>query len=358
MASSYISLPTSILLAVAFLGVDAAFKPPINNTLEQSVETECKTCPYSLCTNKAFYEYNTQVSLVCWTNGAEIDGDTTWLRTTDDCYVTEYDLMDISPVDYQTALSYCGSASEELLLTYDNATVKYDAECNICPDNASCETIKYLSPGTNVTVTCWTANGEALIGDTTWLKTTDNCYVNELHLTEPANRTVLDNCGPIGFVQVRQTDGSAGVAASSSSSAAPANEPMPEPASSSTNTVRNRRHSPARAPTPIAELPLAEAAAGSESALHKRYLINITVGADSAACHSSTASTSAVETRYPLDAIVWMQCYATSNDTSTTMMDGAEQYWYLTTDFCYVREEDFRESLFDQYRFPRCSLFE
>ncbi|KAJ5037244.1 uncharacterized protein L3040_007421 [Drepanopeziza brunnea f. sp. 'multigermtubi'] len=356
MASSYINigLPTSILLAVASLGVDAAFKPPINNTLEQSVETECKTCPYSLCTNKAFYEYDTQVSLVCWTTGAEIDGDTTWLRTSDDCYVTEYDLMDISPVDYQTALSYCGSASEELLLTYDNATVKYDAECNICPDNASCETIKYLRPGTNVTVTCWTADGEAVIGDTTWLKTTDNCYVNELHLTEPANRTVLDNCGPIGFVQVRQTDNTAGVAASSA--AAPANEPMPEPVSSSTSTVRDRRHSPARAPTPIPELPLAEAA-GSESALHKRYLINITVGADSAACHSATASTSAVETRYPLDAVVWMQCYATSNDSSTTM-DRAEQYWYLTTDFCYVREEDFRESLFDQYRFPRCSLFE
>ncbi|KAA8574830.1 hypothetical protein EYC84_004075 [Monilinia fructicola] len=35
-----------------------------------------------------------------------------------------------------------------------------------------------------------------------------------------------------------------------------------------------------------------------------------------------------------------------------------ETYWYLTTDFCYVREVDFWESLFDQYRFPNCALFE
>lgn len=66
----------------------------------------------------------------------------------------------------ETVLSYCGAASEELKLTYDEATVKYDAECNICPDNASCETIKYLSPGTALTTTCWTDDGGPVIGDT------------------------------------------------------------------------------------------------------------------------------------------------------------------------------------------------
>lgn len=71
--ASYITLATLALLAIT---VDtAAFKPPINNTLEQGVATECKTCPYSLCTNKAFYDYNTQVSLVCWTQGTVIDED-------------------------------------------------------------------------------------------------------------------------------------------------------------------------------------------------------------------------------------------------------------------------------------------
>lgn len=66
----------------------------------------------------------------------------------------------------ETDLSYCGKASEEKHLTYDEATVKYDSECNICPDNASCETINYQKPGTDLTVTCWTDDGEAVIDDT------------------------------------------------------------------------------------------------------------------------------------------------------------------------------------------------
>ncbi len=77
--STYISLATSLavgLLTRSVVGAEAAFKPPINNTLESGVETECKTCPYSLCTNKAFYEYDTQVTLLCWTRGTEIGGDT------------------------------------------------------------------------------------------------------------------------------------------------------------------------------------------------------------------------------------------------------------------------------------------
>jgi len=71
----YTSLATSLIVGLLTVGADAAFKPPINNTLEPGVETECKTCPYSLCTNKAFYEYDTPVTLVCWTRGTVIDGD-------------------------------------------------------------------------------------------------------------------------------------------------------------------------------------------------------------------------------------------------------------------------------------------
>jgi hypothetical protein len=66
----------------------------------------------------------------------------------------------------ETDLDYCGEDSEEENLTYDTTTVIYDSECNICPDNGDCATIKYLSPDTEITVTCWTDAGGAVIGDT------------------------------------------------------------------------------------------------------------------------------------------------------------------------------------------------
>lgn len=56
--------------------IKSATKPSINGTLEFGVETECKTCPYTLCTNKAFYGYDTQVTLTCWTEGTSIANDT------------------------------------------------------------------------------------------------------------------------------------------------------------------------------------------------------------------------------------------------------------------------------------------
>lgn len=63
-------------------------------------------------------------------------------------------------------LSFCGPDSEEEHLTFDTTTVEYDSECNICPDNSDCAVIKYLSPGTEVTVTCWTDQERKVIGNT------------------------------------------------------------------------------------------------------------------------------------------------------------------------------------------------
>jgi hypothetical protein len=65
----------------------------------------------------------------------------------------------------ETDLSFCGQASTVKHITYDAATTKYDSECNICPDNADCATIKYLKYGTDITVTCWTDLGEEVIND-------------------------------------------------------------------------------------------------------------------------------------------------------------------------------------------------
>ncbi|KAH7319116.1 hypothetical protein BKA65DRAFT_95143 [Rhexocercosporidium sp. MPI-PUGE-AT-0058] len=346
----YISLATSLLVGLLSVGADAAFKPPINNTLEQGVATECKTCPYSLCTNKAFYDYDTQVSLVCWTRGTVIDGDSTWLRTSDNCYVTQYDLTDYSG-EYETDLSYCGKASEEKHITYDEATVKYDAECNICPDNASCATIKYQKPGTDLTVTCWTNDGEAVIDDTTWVKTTDNCYIAQIHLEEPADKHILDNCGPIGFLQVNYTDTTAAPVEPDERIAKPASA-QAELRGASWSHVQQRAASPEPEPEAL-PVPLPAPLAEASAELHKRYLINITVGEDYAFCHKKPVGSSKVVKKYEFGTGVWMQCY---ESTETTIAN--ETYWYKTTDFCYVREVDFFESLFDQYRFPACSLFD
>ncbi|RAL61783.1 hypothetical protein DID88_002846 [Monilinia fructigena] len=274
----------------------AAFKPSFNNTLERGVATECKTCPYSLCTNQKYYDYDTIVSLICWTTGTVIDGDSTWLRTSDDCYVTQYDLADYAG-EYETDLSFCGQDSTIEHITTAPATTKYNTECNICDDNSSCETIKYLKYGTDIAVTCWTDLGSLVINDSTWLKTTDNCYVAQIGLEEPADKTEIDYCGPVGFLQVNYT-------APVGRSASPLN---PETSHSSL-----AKHSPP----------------SSSSDINKRYLLNITVGEDYARCYETPSSSSRLVKRYEWDHGVWVQ------------------------------EVDFWESLFDQYRFPNCDLFE
>jgi hypothetical protein len=69
------------VLAISATGLDAAVtravKPSINNTVESGMMTECKTCPYSLCTNKAYYGYLAEetVTLTCYTFGDVIGGD-------------------------------------------------------------------------------------------------------------------------------------------------------------------------------------------------------------------------------------------------------------------------------------------
>ncbi|KAF5871816.1 uncharacterized protein Bfra_008840 [Botrytis fragariae] len=312
------SLPAlGFFLALADI-TNAAFKPPFNNTLEKGVATECKTCPYSLCTNKEYYDYDTVVSLICWTTGTAIDGDSTWLRTSDDCYITQYDLADYAG-EYETDLSFCGQDSTIEHITTASATTKYNTECNICDDNASCEVIKYLKYGTDITVTCWTDLGDLVINDSTWLKTTDNCYVAQIGLEEPADKSELDYCGPVGFIQVNYTT---------------PEKRAPSPLNSSKNSHGFlAKHSPP----------------SLSNDLHKRYLLNITVGEDYAPCYST-----------PLQQVNW------SRVMNGIMVFGYNAMWIVSKtqipmrriDFCYVREVDFWESLFDQYRFPNCNLFD
>ncbi|CZR55032.1 uncharacterized protein PAC_04918 [Phialocephala subalpina] len=284
-----------------------------------------------LCTNKAFYDYGTIVGLVCWTHGTKIENDRTWLQTTDACYVTQDDLeayngtceLSFNREDPKQSaklidgcadeadLSYCGKDSEDIHLTLDLAVVKYDTECNLCLDVMDCITLKYLSPDTELIVTCWTDQGEAIAGDKTWLKTSDNCYVAEVGLYEPANKDILDNCGPIGFLQVNWT-----------------------------GSKRDTSRSPKPITLPSLQTP-PPPKIGTD--LKSHYLANITVGEDNAFCHSCANSTCDVVKKYPYKYEVWVQCYVDNLDATNPN----ETYWYETTDFCYVHEGDFEQSLFD-----------
>lgn len=63
-----------------------------------------------------------------------------------------------------TDLAYCGRASEEERLTTEDVTLQYKTECWLCPD-LTCEIAAYLPEDTDLTVTCWTDQGQIVIDD-------------------------------------------------------------------------------------------------------------------------------------------------------------------------------------------------
>lgn len=163
----------------------------------------------------------------------------------------------------------------------------------------------YVSRLTNPSRRNW-VEGEHLTRSSTWLKTTDNCYVSETGLVDSANKDILDNCGPIGFIQLNDTN------------------------------FRKRESLPA-------PVPITPPATGVD--LGSQYLVNLTVGEDFARCYSCPNTTSCDEvTKYPFGHEVFVQCYYDATEAN----NGTYQDWYETTDFCYVREQDFFQSLYDR----------
>lgn len=70
----------------------AEVKPYITTAAEY--DTECKTCPRSLCRNQLYYDYDEIFNATCWTRGTKIMGDRLWLRSEAGCYVTQYDVLE------------------------------------------------------------------------------------------------------------------------------------------------------------------------------------------------------------------------------------------------------------------------
>lgn len=136
----------------------------------------------------------------------------------------------------------------------------------------------------------------------------------------------VEYCGAIGFLQLNytlsttdsETDTEA-VARIGKVSKVAKRSPIPEPV-------------PLALPKPI-----------QETASSANYLINLTVGEDYAYCHTCANSTCGVQQKYGFNETVLMQCYKETDSTNAN-----ETAWYETTDFCWVREVDFWESLYDR----------
>ena len=63
-----------------------------------------------------------------------------------------------------TDLAYCGKESEEQHLTQEDARLRYKTECRICPE-IDCDVVAYLKEDTDLTLTCWTDQGQTIIDD-------------------------------------------------------------------------------------------------------------------------------------------------------------------------------------------------
>lgn len=70
----------------------AEVKPYIASTAEYN--TECKTCPRSLCPNTVYYSTDDTFNATCWTRGTKIIDSNIWLKSEAGCYVTQYDVQE------------------------------------------------------------------------------------------------------------------------------------------------------------------------------------------------------------------------------------------------------------------------
>lgn len=158
-----------------------------------------------------------------------------WYETTDNCYVTEWDIIDGNCTSGELAprgkyaylfscfelklikeptlyldtsvLPYCGKIAE----TYTQGPGKtvYNTECNIIPEfvGETADHTKMYKPEVDLTLTCKTTEGEAVLDNTyvlpgihslagvlqvkhlssNWYKTLSNCYVPEAEI-EPVGK--------------------------------------------------------------------------------------------------------------------------------------------------------------------------
>ncbi|KAJ4416875.1 hypothetical protein N0V82_006514 [Gnomoniopsis sp. IMI 355080] len=284
----------------------------VPSRVEDGIQTECKTCPYSQCTNIAAYEYDQSLNLTCWTRGDAI------VET--------------------NVLPYCGKIAE----TYTQGPGKtvYNTECNIIPEfvGETADHTKMYKPEVDLTLTCKTTEGEAVLDNTNWYKTLSNCYVPEAEI-EPVDAD-LDDCGPIPFMEakMRQPD-------------------VPETDASAPTFARR------------------------DASQNKRWLYLTQMGEDDVGCLAEPNSASKARDTYPFGKYIVVQCATYSDNAAdedqcveddediplplyaliSCSLPLAALIFLLTEDFCWVNDTQTDPQLIDDEerseRYPNCNLF-
>lgn len=297
------------------LRVRQANTTTIASRVEDGIQTECKTCPYELCINHAAYEYNAYMTLTCWTYGDIIVDTNLWLKTTDGCYVTEWDIVEYSG-DYTDTpgFPYCGEIPG--IVSVGSSKTVYNTECNIIPEFVDVnDHIKMYQPEVDLTLTCYTAEGADAMGTTMWYKTTSNCYVPEAQIGTVDIE--LEDCGPIPFMEKKMREA----------------DPPPEPTAPAF-AVRGQ---------------------DGPHSIWKRWLYSTTISDVYSNCYSDPISDSKVTRVYSHGDEVVVQC------ATYGVVPEDYQIYLLTNHFCWVNDSLTSPTLVDDAlraeRYPNCNLF-
>lgn len=338
------SLLLSVLAAPVFasplvetLGAQIKENPShVNGTVEYT--SMCKSCPYELCTNVNIPWGGDLVTLTCWAEGDKIGDTKLWLKTTDNCYISEYDLIEHQG-DFRSELKSCGKVP--LSVTKQPAKVRYLSECKWGYGTSS-ESIKFLGRDVDVSLTCW-ANGAKVLGNTYWYKTTDNCHVSGSGLWGTPDRSKLNNCGPAPGPRINETKRSI-----DSDGPRPVDLPAREDETDDNDGLDEEDH-PDESDYDDDE--------DEETDLSRRWLQPEQIGEEYAPCTKcpgpASASCPQIK-RYEYNQTVVSQCL-TSTEVGFPNGSFVFTNWMLTTDWCYVKGDDFWVPPWDNYRYPRCT---
>ncbi|KAF4632555.1 hypothetical protein G7Y89_g5571 [Cudoniella acicularis] len=299
------SILLQIIFLVPFLNLANAYKSPFNTTLVNGADDYCRATPYYLSPATKDYR-DLSFTLTCWTHSHENltlipsdpkynnitnDDDRIWIKTTDNCYVAEFSLEYNGTA--QEDLPYCGSASERKYEVFLMET-KYVSACIDTPDLYVHYDIQDYKENTEIEAICWTG-GDAELHDTTWIATTDGCFVHEQTLTELPDKSSMPQCYPRGYDPYGKRD------------------VVPAP------------------------LPVLDTSLSRRNEQKANYLINVTISDDWAYCYSEPDSNnSTVITAYPYGESVIVQCLQWGRNVTYPL-------WGLTQDFCFVVETGFAE---------------